>query len=149
MKMNQSQTAFILGVTFVALGILGFAPSLLSIPPVGFESDIPLDPNIFPYAQGFGNIFGLFPTNLMHNLVRLTVGLFGIAASGNYFSARSFNRYFAVAYILLAFMGLIPFAKTMFGLMPLFGNNVWFNALAAVVAGYFGFIKSDVPTAKV
>ena len=147
--MNQSQTAFTIGITFTVLGILGFAPSILSIPPVGFESDIPLDPTIFPYAQGFGNIFGLFPTNLMHNLIHLTVGLFGIASSGSFFTARSFNRYFAVAYILLAFMGLLPFGKTLFGLMPLFGNNVWFNALAAVIAGYFGFIKSDVPTLKV
>lgn len=147
--MNQSQSSLIIGLLFFLLAILGFAPSLVSVPPVGFESNIPLDPTIFPYAQGFGYLFGLFPVNLMHNLVHLTVGLFGIAASGNYYSARNFNRYFAVSYILLAVMGLLPFGKTLFGLMPLFGNNVWFNFLIAAFAGYFGFIKSDTTQVKI
>jgi hypothetical protein len=141
--MNQSQSSFLIGITFVVLGVLGFAPSLLSLPPNGFESSIPLDPIVFPYAQGFGYLFGLFPTNLMHNLVHLTVGLFGIAASGDRTTARNYNRIFAVSYVLIAIMGLLPFGKTMFGLMPLFGNNVWFNTLTAVFAGYFGFVKSE------
>jgi hypothetical protein len=144
--MNQSQSSFLIGITFVILGVLGFAPSLLSLPPAGFESNIPLDPTIFPYAQGFGYLFGLFPTNLMHNLVHLTVGLFGIAASGDRLTARNYNRIFAVSYVFIAIMGLLPFGKTMFGLMPLFGNNVWFNALTAVFAGYFGFVKSETTT---
>ncbi|MGL5796250.1 MAG: DUF4383 domain-containing protein [Waterburya sp.] len=143
--MNQSQFSFTIGIVFVSLGVLGFAPSLLSLPPVGFESNIPLDPSIFPYAQGFGYLFGLFATNLMHNLVHLTVGLFGIAASGNFYTARSFNRLFAVSYILIAIMGLLPFSKTLFGFMPIFGNNVWFNALTGLFAGYFGFIKPETP----
>lgn len=138
--MNQTQTSFLIGVLFLSLGVLGFAPSLLSLPPVGFETNIPLDSSIFPYAEGFGYLFGLFAVNLMHDLIHLTVGLFGIAASGNFITARNFNRYFAASYILLAIMGLLPFGKTLFGLMPLFGNNVWFNAAIAIFAGYFGFV---------
>jgi hypothetical protein len=38
-------------------------------------------------------------------------------------------------------MGLLPMAQTTFGLMPIFGNNVWFNALTAAVAAYFGFFQ--------
>jgi hypothetical protein len=37
-------------------------------------------------------------------------------------------------------MGLLPLTNTTFGLMPIFGNNVWFNALTAAVAGYYGFV---------
>jgi hypothetical protein len=37
-------------------------------------------------------------------------------------------------------MGLLPVAQTTFGLMPIFGNNVWFNAITAAIAAYFGFI---------
>ena len=147
--MNQSQCSLIIGILFLVLGILGFAPSLVSLPPVGFESSILLDPTIFPYAQGFGYLFGIFPVNLMHNLVHLTVGLFGIATSGNYYTARNFNRYFAVSYVLLCIMGVLPRGKTLFGLMPLFGNNVWFNILVAIFAGYFGFIKSETTQVKI
>jgi hypothetical protein len=35
---------------------------------------------------------------------------------------------------------LFPFSNTFFGLMPIFGNNVWFNALTAIAATYFGII---------
>jgi predicted membrane channel-forming protein YqfA (hemolysin III family) len=47
---------------------------------------------------------------------------------------------FAIAYILIAVMGILPFTNTTFGLMPIFGNNVWFNALTAIAAGYYGLI---------
>jgi hypothetical protein len=141
--MNQNKASLVLGITFLVLGILGFAPSVLSLPPVGFESGIPLDPTIYPYAEGFGYLFGIFPTNLMHNLFHITVGLFGIAASGDRKAARSFNRIFAASYAVIVVMGFLPYTKTFFGMMPLFGNNIWFNALTAVFAGYYGFGKSE------
>jgi len=53
------------------------------------------------------------------------------------------NRGFAIAYIAIALMGLLPWTNTTFGTMPIFGNNVWFNALTGLVAGYFGFIKPE------
>ena len=37
-------------------------------------------------------------------------------------------------------MGLLPFSKTLFGIMPIFGNNVWFNGLTGLVAAYYAFI---------
>jgi hypothetical protein len=83
---------------------------------------------------------GLFATNFFHNLVRCSVGLLGIASYFNLNSARLFNSSFAVGYTILAVMGLLSFGKTMFGLMPLFGNNVWFNALTALATTYYGFI---------
>jgi hypothetical protein len=55
--------------------------------------------------------------------------------------ARLYNRGFAIAYALIAIMGLLPVAQTTFGLMPIFGNTVWFNALTATVAAYFGFVQ--------
>jgi hypothetical protein len=30
--------------------------------------------------------------------------------------------------------------ETSFGLMPLFGNNVWLNALSAIATAYYGFV---------
>jgi hypothetical protein len=45
-----------------------------------------------------------------------------------------------VSYTLIAIMGLLPFANTTFGLMPIFGNNVLFNGLTALAAAYYGII---------
>jgi hypothetical protein len=38
-------------------------------------------------------------------------------------------------------MGILPITNTTFGLMPIYGNNVWFNLLTGIVAAYFGFVK--------
>jgi hypothetical protein len=45
----------------------------------------------------------------------------------------------AVLYGGLAVMGLIPGLNTLFGLVPLFGHDVWLHAGTAAIAAYFGF----------
>ena len=39
-------------------------------------------------------------------------------------------------------MGFIPALRlhTTFGLVPLYGNDIWLHAVLAIVAGYFGFV---------
>lgn len=145
----QRKCALALGIVFLVLGIAGFIPRFVSVPPVGFDASISLDADSF-YTKGFGLLFGLFPTNLMHNIVHLLVGILGIVAA-NTGNGRIYNRGFAVAYILIAVMGLLPLAKTTFGLMPIFGNNVWFNALTGAIAGYFGFVvdRSVTPSDQI
>lgn len=138
-KMLERYCALAIGVTFLLIGLAGFTPALVSLPGSN-ESFVPLDASHNAYSAGFGYIFGLFPTNFLHNFVRCAVGLLGISSYTSASSARIFNRSFAIAYIVLAIMGLLPFAKTFFGLMPLFGNNVWINALSAFAAGYYGLI---------
>jgi Domain of unknown function (DUF4383) len=138
-NMTERYCALTVGILFLILGLAGFIPDLVSVPGTD-ASYIPLGATESPYAKGFGFIFGLFPTNFFHNLVRCSVGLLGIASYFSLNSARLFNSSFAVAYTLIAIMGLLPFGKTMFGLMPLFGHNVWFNALTALATVYYGII---------
>jgi len=138
-KMVDRYCALSIGIIFLLLGLAGFVPALVSLPGSS-ESYVPLDASHNAYAAGFGYIFGAFPTNFLHNFVRCAVGLLGITSYNNASTARLFNRSFAIAYALLAIMGLLPLAKTFFGLMPLFGNNVLVNALAAIAAGYFSIV---------
>ncbi|MCA1991942.1 MAG: DUF4383 domain-containing protein [Coleofasciculus sp. S288] len=139
-NMAERYCALIIGVLFLLIGVAGFVPALVSLPGSS-APNIPVDASPNVYAAGFGYLFGLFPTNLLHNLVHCAVGLLGIGSYTSLSSARLFNRGFAIAYVLIAIMGLLPLAKTTFGLMPIFGNNVWFNALTAAVAAYFGFVQ--------
>ncbi|KJH73312.1 DUF4383 domain-containing protein [Aliterella atlantica] len=128
-----------IGILFLLIGIAGFIPGLVSLPGTD-ASFVPLDKSHSAYSAGFGYVFGLFATNFLHNLVRCAVGILGITSYTSLSSARVFNRAFAVGYIVIAIMGLLPFANTAFGLMPLFGHNVWFNALAATATIYYGVI---------
>jgi hypothetical protein len=138
-NMAERYCALIIGILFAVVGIAGFLPGLVSLPPAGAPVPVDASPNL--YAAGFGYILGLFPTNLLHNIVRIIVGSLGIASYTSSGGARLYNRAFAIAYALIAIMGLLPIAQTTFGLMPIFGNNVWFNALTAAVAAYFGFVQ--------
>lgn len=137
----QRKCALALGIFFLTIGIAGFIPSLVTIPTENYDTYVPLDASTI-YSQGFGFLFGLFPTNLLHNLVHLTVGMFGIAAASTEGGARLYNRGFAISYALIAVMGLLPSARTFFSLMPIFGGNVWLNAPTAAIAAYFGFITA-------
>ncbi len=121
----------IYAVAFTAVGILGFVPTFLSPPP---EGEILI-------VNGFhGLLLGLFPVNLLHNIVHL---LFGLWAFFAYFSGRLASRAYlksvAVIYAVLTVMGLIPGLNTLFGLVPLHGNDIWLHAALAIVAGAVGF----------
>ena len=122
--------ALILGLLFLLLGLAGFVPSFFTAS------------ETFTSEPGFGYIFGVFPTNYFHNAIGILVGVWGIAAFTSLSGAIVFNRIFALLYAAGAILGLLPFANTLFGLTPLFGNNIWLNAITAAIAFYFGFVKS-------
>ncbi|QJE73919.1 DUF4383 domain-containing protein [Aerophototrophica crusticola] len=123
--------ALIMGIVFTLVGILGFVPSFLEAP----AGDPPL-----AISAGHGHLLGLFPVNILHNVVHLLFGLWGLAASRGWGSSRAYSRSVAVIYAVLAVMGLIPALNTTFGLVPIYGNDVWLHGLIALSAAYFGFV---------
>ncbi|TVP59953.1 MAG: DUF4383 domain-containing protein [Halomonadaceae bacterium] len=123
--------ALIFGLVYAVVGILGFIPPLVTTPE--------MDPDLIA-DEGHGRLFGLFAVNLWHNLVHLAMGVWGIVAAVSGFNgSRLFARSAAILFALLALLGLIPATSTLFGLVPLYGHDVWLHILSAVVAGYFGF----------
>jgi hypothetical protein len=61
-------------------------------------------------------------------------------------ASRVFARGIAIINGVLMLMGLFPGWNTVFGLLPLFGHDVWLHAGAALVAAYFGFAASPAVT---
>ena len=128
--MNIGTVAMVFGIVFLVGGLAGFFPS-------------PPPPNAPPLTveHGHGLALGLLPVNTLHNIVHLLFGALGIAAArGVLLSARGYLQLVAVAYGLLIVMGLIPATQTTFGLVPIWGNDVWFHLLLAAPAAYFGFV---------
>jgi len=127
--MNISTAALTFGVVFVLVGVSGLFPS-------------PVPPGAPPLAveHGHGLALGLFPINTLHNVVHLLFGVLGIAAArGAVISARAYFQLVAVSYAVLTVLGIIPATQTTFGLIPIWGADVWLHALLAVAAAYFGF----------
>ena len=126
--------ALIFGIVYVLVGILGFVPGLTS-----HHADMPA----ITIDSFYGKILGLFPVNALHNIVHLAIGTWGILASRSVSGARFFGKGLAVFYGLLAILGLLPVTNTLFGLVPIYGHDVWLHALSALVAAYFGFVARE------
>ena len=132
--MNARRFAMIAGIIYLIVGIAGFLPPLLT-PPGADAANLRID-------TLHGNLLGLFPVNILHNLVHVAIGVWGIAAARSMGGAVGFSKGLAVLYAVLAIMGLIPGLNTMFGLVPLHSHDVWLHAGTALVAAYFGFARS-------
>lgn len=128
--MKTRYFALIMGIAFLAVGILGFVPALVT-PPEG-EAALLIE-------AGHGLLFGLFPVNVVHNLIHLAFGVWGVVVWRAFTPSRIYARSVAIIYAVLAVMGLIPVLRTTFGLVPIHGNDIWLHAVIAIVAAYFGY----------
>ncbi|WP_199322859.1 MULTISPECIES: DUF4383 domain-containing protein [Calothrix] len=131
--------ALITGIIFVLIGVMGFIPGVVNAP-----ATTP-DTAGLSFTSGYGDLLGLFPINVLHNIVHLVVGLLGIFASASLGSARLYSGVLALFYGLLTLMGLFPPTQSTLGLIPIFGNDIWLHGFTAAIATYFGFLaKPDL-----
>ncbi|MBD1934606.1 MULTISPECIES: DUF4383 domain-containing protein [Cyanophyceae] len=138
MKAGQ-KFALIIGIFFFLCGVMGFIPAFVK------EPTVTPDMANLGFTTGYGYLLGIFPINVLHNIVHLVVGLLGILASISLDSSRLYSGALGIFYGLLTVMGLIPATQSILGLIPIFGNDVWLHAVTAAIAVYFGFIvKPDL-----
>jgi hypothetical protein len=133
--MNTRTFARIWGILFLLAGASGFIPGLWHPAPAHYP-DLVVD-------SFYGDAMGLFPVNILHNIVHLLFGVWGLLAARSLGSAKSYARIVAIAYGVLIIAGLVPGLNTMFGLVPLFGNDVFLHIFLAAPAAYFGFMHRD------
>lgn len=133
--MTTRNFALVFGIVFLLIGIAGFVPQLV-------QEMHPEHPALTIHANS-GQLFGLFPVNVLHNIVHVLFGLWGLAAFRSVAGAKFYGRGVAVIYAVLTVAGFIPGLDTLFGLVPLFGNDIWLHAALALVAAYFGWIHRD------
>jgi hypothetical protein len=135
--MILNRFTYLLGLVFLAIGILGFFPGFVTEPSM-------MAPRLIVTADN-GLLFALFPVNLVLNLLHIALGLGALYASSEMRTAKKFCQICSVLYALLALAGFVAQGNvnTLFGISPLYGNNIWLHALVAVTVGYFGFIWGE------
>jgi len=126
MKTLSQRVALIFGVVFVLVAVLGF------IMPGGTSMD----------ATG-GMLLGMFPVNLLHNVVHLLFGVWGVLASRTWPAANTYCRIGGIIYLVLTVLGFV--APTTFGFIPIGGNDIWLHALLGVVLAGVGFTDKARP----
>ncbi len=134
--MNIRTFARVFGIIFLIVGIGGFIPGLTQ----------PHDHPDLAVEAGSGMELGLFPVNVLHNLVHIVFGVWGLIAARSFSAARAYARAVAIIYAVLAVLGIIPATNTVFGLVPIYGHDIWLHALLAAVAAYFGFVRHETDT---
>jgi hypothetical protein len=133
--MDTKKFALVWGILFLLIAASGVIPGLWQ--PAG-----PEHPDLAVDAM-HGDAAGLFPVNILHNLIHAAFGVWGILAARNWDSAKTYARSVAIIYAVFMIMGLIPGLDTTFGLVPLHGNDVWLHLLLFAPAAYFGFMHRD------
>lgn len=131
--MSIKSFAGVYGVIFLLAGIAGFIPG---ISPAHDHPGVTVD-------AASRLALGLFPVNILHNLVHILFGIWGLVAMRGVGAARLYARSVAIIYAVLTVMGFIPVLNTVFGLVPLYGNDIWLHALLAAVAAYFGWFHRE------
>lgn len=116
MTTTLQKLAGVFGVIFILVAVLGF------ISPGGLV--MTMDPTT-------GMVLGIFPVNLLHNIVHLAFGVWGLVASRSWSGSKSFFSVAGVIYIVLTLLGFL--SPTGFGLVPLGGANIWLHVVLGVV----------------
>jgi len=129
--MRAEPFALFIGIAYASLGLLGLLPAAV-VPP-------PADAPPVQLAVRYGYLFDAMPVNVLLSAVHIALGTWGIAAWRRLTSPMTFARGLALIGIVLAVLGLVPAANTLFGWMPLWGNDIWLHAGTAAVAAYFVF----------
>jgi len=115
--------AMLFGAVFIVVGVLGFTV------PGGMQMGDPANAPL---------LLGLFPVNLLHNVVHIAVGVWGLVAGRAYGSAVAYCKLLGFVYLALAALGFV--VPTTFGLIPIGGNDIWLHCLLGVVLVSIGFM---------
>ena len=125
------RVAMVFGVVFLAIGVLG----LISEGGMSMAAD-----------PAPAMVLGMFPVNLLHNIVHLAFGVWGLVASRTFAGAKTFAQVGGVIYIVLAIAGFLM--PTTFGFIPIGGNAIWLHAVIGLVLAGVGFTaKAETPAA--
>ncbi len=135
--MSAPLIARITGGFLFVLGVGGFAPWIS--PPAPFDAPV-LALGVF-----YRLAFGMFATNAAHSILDILLGLVAIFAARSFAGAIAWCRVAGWWSLILAFFGLIPVTNTFFGIAPLYGHDLWLNALIAFVTLYGGHGRASRP----
>jgi hypothetical protein len=116
------RVAQIFGVVFILVALAGFYTGGMSM-----EADPATAPAVM----------GMFPINLLHNIVHLLFGIWGLAASRSFTGARQYAQIAGVIYLVLAAVGFI--SPDGFGMVPLGGNDIWLHVALGAILVAVGF----------
>ena len=117
--MTTKLAATVIGIVFIAVGILGFIPN--------------------PIVSANG----LFAVNTLHNIVHLASGVAVLAGVYTAFGAGMALKIIGAVYGLVAILGLLMGPGMLLGLVHINAADNWLHVALAVVILAAGFLLPD------
>jgi hypothetical protein len=120
--------AFLFGLVFVLVGILGFIPGITEDAPGSFAGE-----------DSEGSLLGVFQTSVLHNLAHLAFGI-GILAARRHATALTYLLVAGVAYAGLFLVGILGAMDW----LPADDTDDWLHlGLAAALLGSWFVAKNE------
>jgi hypothetical protein len=85
--------------------------------------------------------------NLLHNIVHLLFGVWGLVASRSWSGSKTFFTVGGIIYVILTCVGFL--SPMGFGLVPLGGADIWLHAVLAIAMLGIGLTAKAAPAATV
>ncbi|RCG25459.1 DUF4383 domain-containing protein [Sphaerisporangium album] len=124
--------AFVLGIIFLAIGILGFIPGITTnygaLSWAGHHSD--------------ARLLGLFQVSVLHNIVHLLFGIAGVTLARTWTGARNFLIWGGAIYLVLWIYGLLISQTSPANFIPVNTADNWLHFLLGVVMIALGVVLS-------
>ena len=130
MRTTVQTVSLVFGIGFLAATVAGFLVTGMS--------------NMDPNPETAPRALGLFPVNVVHNLVHLVFGIWGVVAMKSFDAARAYCRIAGVIYLVLVVVGFL--FPTGFGLVPLGGTDPWLHLALGLPLAVVGFTARDTTT---
>ena len=125
MSTTVQKLAAVFGVVFILAAVAG----ILASGGAGMHMNKTLEQ--YPVA------LGLFPVNLLHNIVHLAFGVLGLAASRSFAHSVTYAKVGGIVYLVLACLGF--FVPVVAGLIPIGGNDVFLHIALGIGLAVIGF----------
>lgn len=136
--MNHDRTlaqklAWLFGIVFLLVGILGFLPGITEDAPGSFAGE-----------NSEGSLLGVFQVSVLHNLAHLAFGV-GILAARKHATALTYLLVGGIAYLGLFVLGILGAMDW----LPADDTDDWLHLAlaAALLGGWFIAKKEDDPAA--
>src|SRR5262245_8759933 len=115
--MSIQRVAQLFGVVFLVVGVLGLVTT--------------------PLSMNESRLLGQFPVNVLHNVIHLAFGVWGLVAGRSAAGARTYCQVTGVIYLVLTALAFVT--PTTFGLVPIGGHDIWLHGIIGVMLVFVGF----------
>ncbi len=137
-RSTVQSAALLVGIVFLAAGILGFVPGITT-----HYGDLS-----FAGHDSGAKLLGIFQTSILLNIVHILFGLAGIAMARTWEGARTFLIGGGVIYLVLFVYGLIAHGSTGANFLPVNSADNVLNVALGVVMVALGLVlgREPIPT---